>query len=196
MSRIDFQTGTWLNAPPSWRMPTPDSLELTTGEKKDFWQETFYGFRRDSGHFLSFPCPSSATVTLRVQGRFRELYDQAGLMLRVDERQWVKAGVEFTDGKCFLSVVVTDKFSDWSLSQSFQALEDFYLRFTFDNGALRVQASLDGTQWFLLRLAPFAPRGPLTVGPMACTPQRSGLNVTFSDFQISPAMTTDLHSCD
>ena len=33
-----------------------------------------------------------------VNGYYEELYDQAGLMLRVDALNWIKAGIEFTDG--------------------------------------------------------------------------------------------------
>ena len=47
---------------------------------------------------------------------FTELYDQAGLMLWHGEHQWIKAGVEVNDGVVHVGAVVTDQFSDWSLS--------------------------------------------------------------------------------
>jgi len=189
---IDFNDGKWLNEPASWHADAT-GLTMTTGEKTDFWRETYYGFTRDSGHFLAFPTADSFTAQIRVQGEFRTLYDQAGLMVRLDESRWVKTGVEFTDGEAFLSTVVTDGKSDWSVSQPFKELEDFRIRVTVAGGALRIQASRDGSFWPLLRLAPFPAAERYQVGPAACTPERSGLTVRFSEFSIGAAVTTDLH---
>lgn len=189
---VDFRGGKWLNEPTRWQV-TDNCLTVTTDEKTDFWRETYYGFTRDSGHFLGFLTGDGFTAKIRIQGEFRTLYDQAGLMVRIDENHWVKTGVEFTDGEPFLSTVITDGKSDWSVSQPFKQLEDFYIRVTVAKGALRVQASRDGTFWPLLRLAPFPVASAYEVGPTACTPERSGLTIDFSEFSIGPAITTDLH---
>ncbi|PVZ13956.1 MULTISPECIES: DUF1349 domain-containing protein [unclassified Pseudomonas] len=189
---IDFTRGRWLN-PPTLSEVSKHSLTITTDEKTDFWRETHYGFTRDTGHFLGVTTPDGFTAKIRIQGAFRSLYDQAGLMVRIDERRWVKTGVEFTDGEAFLSTVVTNGQSDWSVSQPFKALEDFYLRVTLAAGTLRIQASRDTRVWPLLRLAPFPVADAYQVGPMACTPERSGLKVMFSEFEINPAITQDLH---
>lgn len=189
---IDMRTGTWLNPPADW-VADETGLTITTDEKTDFWRKTHYGFMRDTGHFLGFPTAGEFTAQIRIQGEFRTLYDQAGLMVRIDETRWVKTGVEFTDGELFLSTVVTDDKSDWSVSQPFKELEDFYLRVTVSNGTLRIQASRDGIFWPLLRLAPFPEADSYEVGPTACTPERSGLQARFSEFSIGPATTKDLH---
>ncbi|PJN93056.1 DUF1349 domain-containing protein, partial [Amaricoccus sp. HAR-UPW-R2A-40] len=109
--RVDLSQGRWVNEPSDWRLDG-DVLLLTTDDRTDFWRETHYGFTRDSGHFLGVPAGESFTATLRVQGEFRSLYDQAGLMIRLDATRWVKTGVEFSDGEAFLSTVVTDGKSD------------------------------------------------------------------------------------
>lgn len=142
--------------------------------------------------FLEF---RSAKDSQRGSGsrEFRSLYDQAGLMLRIDETRWIKTGVEFTDGERFLSTVVTNGSSDWSVSQPFQGLEDFIIRITLKNGAARIQASSDGKVWPLLRLAPFPSADRYLVGPTACTPERGGLNVRFSGFDVGEAIKSDLH---
>lgn len=189
---VDLRQGRWINEPSDWRL-VDDGLVLTTDDRTDFWRETYYGFTRDSGHFLGVAAGEGFTATLRVRGAFRTLYDQAGLMIRLDATRWVKAGVEFSDGEAHLSTVVTDGRSDWSIAKPFTGMEDFYIRATVAKGALRVQASADGAVWPLVRLAPF-PVGPAyEVGPTACTPERSGLAVRFSDFSLGPATTKDLH---
>ncbi|CZT37166.1 DUF1349 domain-containing protein [Rhizobium sp. 9140] len=189
---VNLKQAKWLNEPAVWKA-IETGVTLTTDMNTDFWRETHYGFTRDSGHFLGVPVDDDFTVRVRIQGEFRSLYDQAGLMVRIDESRWVKTGVEFTDGERFLSAVVTDGKSDWSVSQPFDQLEDFHIRVTLKGGAIRIQASSDGKRWPLLRLAPFPRAQRYLVGVTACTPERSGLNVQFSDFSISGAITTDLH---
>ncbi|MDQ0995223.1 regulation of enolase protein 1 (concanavalin A-like superfamily) [Phyllobacterium ifriqiyense] len=190
---IDFNSGIWLNEPRSWKADE-SGLTITTDAKTDFWRETYYGFTRDSGHFLGFTAGDSFTATIRIRGEYHTLYDQAGLMVRIDDTKWVKSGVEFTDGEPFLSTVITDGKSDWSVSEPFKELEDFHIRVTVINGAMRIQASRDSKFWPLLRLAPFPIATQYQVGPTACTPERSGLTVNFSEFSIGPAITTDLHN--
>jgi regulation of enolase protein 1 (concanavalin A-like superfamily) len=79
-------------------------LHVTTGEKTDFWRETHYGFIRDNGHFCFESADGDFTAEVLVAGDYQELYDQGGLMLRLDGRNWIKAGVEFVGGKRLLRV--------------------------------------------------------------------------------------------
>ncbi|GAK73163.1 DUF1349 domain-containing protein [Agrobacterium rubi] len=190
--KVNLKEAIWLNEPAVWEA-TETALTVTTDANTDFWRKTHYGFTRDSGHFLGIAVDDGFTAHVRVQGKFRSLYDQAGLMVRIDENRWVKTGVEFTDGERFLSAVITDGKSDWSVSQPFKGLEDFYIRVTLKSGAMRIQASSDGRTWPLLRLAPFPEVSHYLVGLTACTPERGGLDVRFSEFSVGPPITTDLH---
>jgi uncharacterized protein len=184
--------GVWLNEPERWTVHG-DSLQIVTDQATDFWRETHYGFNRDSGHFLGFPTAGAFTAELRVQGDFQSLYDQAGIMVRIDAHHWVKAGIEFSDGCAMLASVLTDGRSDWATARYEQDARDFWLRATVANGVLRLQASADGKLWPLMRLAPFAKADSYLVGPMACTPERAGLNVAFSAFRLTPPLGKDLH---
>ena len=193
MESIDLRGGAWLNRPAAVRAER-DRLVLTTEAGTDFWRRTHYGFIRDTGHFLGFDVGPNFSAEIRIRARYETLYDQAGLMLRAGPDLWVKAGVEFSDGRPRLAAVVTDDRSDWSLSVAPGDLSDFWLRMTLKEEALRIQASTDRRAWTLLRLAPFTPRGrPLKVGPMCCTPERAGLDVELSDLRIGPASGADLH---
>lgn len=184
--------GVWLNEPTRWSRHG-DGLSVTTDRASDFWRETLYGFTRDNGHFLGVPTAGGFTAQVRVRADYDRLYDQAGLMVRLDEQHWVKTGVEFTDGARMLSTVVTAPRSDWSVSAPAGDPGDLFLRVTVAKGALRIQASLDGRFWPLLRLAPFPVADRYLVGPMCCTPERAGLAVEFSEFTVSAPTTKDLH---
>jgi regulation of enolase protein 1 (concanavalin A-like superfamily) len=48
---IDISDMTWLNPPPESRA-AGGRLIGRSGFETDFWQNTYYGFQRDSGHFL------------------------------------------------------------------------------------------------------------------------------------------------
>jgi uncharacterized protein len=184
--------GVWLNKPERWSAQG-DSLQIVTDKATDFWRETHYGFSRDSGHFLGFPTTNAFTAELRVQGDFQALYDQAGIMVRIDAQRWVKAGIEFLDGRAMLASVLTDRRSDWATAPYEHEAGDFWMRATVSNGVLRLQASADGKLWLLMRLAPFAKANSYLVGPMACTPERAGLKVVFSTFRLTPPLGKDLH---
>jgi len=184
--------GVWLNEPQRWTAEG-DSLHIVTDRATDFWRETYYGFNRDSGHFLGFPAGEAFTAELRVRGDFQSLYDQAGLMIRVDSQHWVKAGIEFSDGRAMLASVLTDGRSDWTTAPYQQNASDFWIRATVHRGVLRLQVSADGKVWPLLRLAPFPKADCYLVGPMACTPERDGLQVLFTTFQLSSPLGKDLH---
>lgn len=184
--------GTWLNEPQRWTTKDQD-LEVVTDEATDFWCETYYGFVRDSGHFLGFPTPAAFTAEVRVRGDYHSVYDQAGIMVRLDDRHWIKGGIEYSDGRTMLSSVLTADQSDWATAPYPHDPQDFRMRVTISEGLLRLQVSNDGKLWPLVRLAPFPKAPSYLVGPMSCTPQRAGLKVRFSDFHLSAPLNKDLH---
>jgi len=118
---IDLSRMSWLNPPPESREEN-GRLIARSGFETDFWQGTYYGFHRDSGHFLHQTRNGDFTAETSFAGRYEALYDQAGLMIRHDEKHWVKCGIEFTDGARHFSVVVTNGRSDWS---AFRLTDDF-----------------------------------------------------------------------
>jgi len=66
-----------------------------------------YGFERDSGHALLAPFETGSTVGVSLRMDYDRLSDHAGVLVRVDERTWIKAGVEISDGARQLAAVVT-----------------------------------------------------------------------------------------
>jgi len=187
-----FEQCRWLNEPDRWAL-RPDGLRVTTNHATDFWRETHYGFTRDSGHFFAHEVHGGFTASLRVRARYEALYDQAGIMVRIDETTWLKAGIELADGEALLGSVLTTGQSDWATGPFRGDASDFWIRVTVERGVLRLQASADGQRWPLMRLCAFPVAERSWVGPMCCTPERAGLEVLFSDFTVAPPSGRALH---
>jgi regulation of enolase protein 1 (concanavalin A-like superfamily) len=172
----------WLNEPPVWTA-NEDAVELQTANEGDFWQKTHYGFVHDNGHFFHQTIASDFTISVRVIAEFEALYDQAGLMIRIDSENWIKCGIEYFGGKRHFSVVATRGYSDWSV-QEWPHDGSFWVKAVRKGDALAVLASIDGRSWSMVRLC-YLPSGcPVQAGPMACSPTRSGLRVRFEAFAV------------
>ncbi|CAK0850048.1 unnamed protein product [Prorocentrum cordatum] len=103
----------------SWKIDEAGELVVAPEPQRDYWSRTFYSpllVKHDAQTLLAtVPADDEATLTTAFTLTPRAQFDQAGIMVLVDEGCWVKAGIEFTDGVPRLSCVVTnDGFSDWS----------------------------------------------------------------------------------
>ncbi|MDQ0792130.1 DUF1349 domain-containing protein [Streptomyces sp. B1I3] len=190
---VDWARATWLNPPPTVTVDD-GGLEVAARGRSDFWRTTGYGFVRDDGHALLTAFPAGAAVEVTFLARFDELYDQAGVMVRVDERNWIKAGIEMSDGVPHLGAVVTRELSDWSLSPVPEwAGRHVTVRVSRAGDAVTVRARCEDRPWRLVRLAPLDPDAAASAGPFCCSPQREGLRVRFTGFTTGPADTA-LHA--
>ena len=176
----------WINPPPRWSGDAA-AMEIETGSKTDFWRETYYGFTRDSGHAWLGPVEGDFSVSVRFRGEYAALYDQAGLMLTGEGGEWIKTGIEFTDGAMHFSVVLTAERSDWSVIPLSEATPETTIaaRITRDDAALRVHYAVEDGPWRMARLAPFT-AGPARAGLMACSPERAGFVARFHDLAFAP----------
>jgi regulation of enolase protein 1 (concanavalin A-like superfamily) len=187
MGDIAWDTATWLNCPPDVRADGSDLL-VTTGTETDFWRTTSYGYVNDNGHALLTAFPPGSSVEVAFIADFREQFDQAGLMVRVDERNWIKAGVEFCDGLPQLGAVVTREVSDWSTSPVPEwAGREVTVRASRTGDAVTVRARCEAEPWRMIRLAPLDPDAVASAGPVCCSPTRDGLRVRFTRFVSGPA---------
>ena len=148
-----FEQCSWLNEPADWIM-APDRLVAVTDQGTDFWRETHYGFVRDNGHFFGLEVSGGFTATLRVRAQYETLYDQAGIMVRLDAETWLKAGFEVSDGEALLGSVLTVGRSDWSCGPFRGDPRDAWIKVTVDRGVLRLQAS---TRWKTLAIGTALP---------------------------------------
>ena len=177
---------TWCNPPKNWQR-VDDVLTVTTDDRTDFWRKTHYGFIRDNGHFAYRTVLGDFSVEAAFVGKYQTLYDQAGLMIRLDAERWIKTGIEFVDDTLNFSTVVTSDASDWSLIPMPGAPVDEIVHARLIRKESTVSTAFrrpDGL-WQTARVAGFANQKSCQVGLMCCSPQRAGLEVQFSAFAVT-----------
>jgi uncharacterized protein len=175
----------WLNEPPSWKTEG-NTIRVTTGPKTDFWRKTHSGDINDNGHFYHEARTGDFVASVKFSGQYSTLYDQAGLMLRLDEKVWMKTGIEFVDDIHFVSAVVTHDFSDWSVVPVGQnrPLTSLWLRVTRHGVTVEVHYSFDDKNYAMLRQAYLTEAATINVGVMCASPIGNGFNIVFEDFRI------------
>ncbi|MEU2610331.1 DUF1349 domain-containing protein [Micromonospora sp. NPDC007271] len=184
---VHWSTGSWLN-PPERAEESGDGLLVRPREGSDFWRRTSYGFVHDDGSALLAPFPVGSAVEVGFRLDYTAQFDQAGVLVRVDDRRWTKAGVEISDGLPQVGAVVTDELSDWSVAPVPDwSGREVTVRVSRAGEALTVRARVDGEPWRLVRLAPLDPAAEASAGPYCCSPSRGGLVVRFTGWRRGPA---------
>jgi len=192
MTRVPWSAGRW-TVPPAAVRTADDDLLVTPAARSDAWRETSYGFTHDDAPALVADLTTPRAVEVTFTADLSVQFDQAGLMLRADERTWIKAGVELSDGVPQLGAVVTLGRSDWSVRPVPEwSGRRVTLRASRSGDAVTVRACVDDEPFTLVRVAPFPADATVVAGPYACSPTRdaAGLTVRFHAWRTGPADAT------
>ncbi|MBN2290887.1 MAG: DUF1349 domain-containing protein [Pirellulales bacterium] len=173
----------WLNEPAKWAA-LENRLIATSNAGTDFWRKTHDGGIRDNGHFYFESVAGNFTVRVKQTAEYQSLYDQAGLMVRADERTWLKCGIEFMDGKHYASVVVTRDWSDWSVIP-IEIPVSFWTQCERNDTTFTVSYSLDGIKYETIRQTFLTEQAALQVGMMLAAPKGNGFEVCFENFSLT-----------
>jgi uncharacterized protein len=176
----------WFNEPDAWRQEE-QSITVKSQAKTDFWRKTHNDAVRDNGHFYGRDVTGDFLVEVDVSGQYVAQFDQAGLMLRVDEANWLKCGIEFVDGIQHASAVVTRDYSDWSVVPLSDPVPTFHLRLSRAGETVEVHYALGSGPYALLRLAYLPIVDPVKVGLMCASPVGDGFTVRFDGFKVTSA---------
>jgi regulation of enolase protein 1 (concanavalin A-like superfamily) len=175
---------TWMNEPASSKR-SGGRLVVRSRAKTDFWRKTFYGYVTDNGHFFHLPVTGDFTFQGRVNGQYAALYDQAGLMVRLDAENWMKAGTEFFDGRRHASVVFTRNFSDWSTMPDLSDTAAIWWKAVRKKDSIETLCSLDGKNFASVRQGYFPPGVKVEAGIMCAAPEGAGFEALFEDLTLA-----------
>jgi|GEM_PF-46409 len=174
----------WLNEPASWQR-TGDVLTVNVDSGTDFWRETGYGYIRDSGHVYGEVLGGDLDISVRVRCTLGVQYDQAGVMLRADERTWLKTGVEYFQGRSRLSTVLTLGRSSWMVTDLPEGTDEVALRLSRRGDAVEVRYAIEDGPAELAALVFLPPGREVLAGVMGAAPEGPGFRVTFHDLRIT-----------
>ena len=178
-----FGSMSWFNEPEKWSVENGTLTMQVTGQS-DYWRVSHYGFTVDDGPFLYTERGGEFEAKVKVTGAYKDRFDQAGLMLRIDHKNWIKAGIEYVDGHYNVSAVVTHGKSDWSVIKLEKPIDALWIKAVRRRDAVELFYSFDDKDYAMMRNAWFQDNVPVKVGPVAAAPDGNGFEARFSDFTV------------
>ena len=173
----------WFNEPEKWEIKD-NALTMFVTPQCDYWRISHYGFTVDDAPFYYATYGGEFEVKVKITGDYKSRFDQMGLMLRIDHENYIKAGVEFVDGKFNLSTVVTHKTSDWSVITLDKTPDFVWIKAVRRLDAVEIFYSYDDKTYTMMRNAHLQDNTPVMVGLMAASPDVNGFDAKFEYFKV------------
>lgn len=173
----------WFNEPAEWSI-SDGRLSMSVTPKSDYWRISHYGFTVDDAPFYYAEYGGEFEAKVKVSGDYKTRFDQAGLMVRIDHENYIKAGIEYVDGRYNLSTVVTHHTSDWSVIALDKPVEAIWIKAVRRRDAVEIFYSFDDKEYTLMRNAWMEANRPVKISMMGASPDGNGFNASFSDFTV------------
>ena len=174
----------WFNEPESWSIKN-NKLTMQVTPQSDYWRISHYGFTVDDAPFLYTTRGGEFEVKVKISGDYKVRFDQAGLMLRADKENYLKAGIEFVDGKYNISCVVTHHTSDWSVITLDKPIDHIWIKAVRRLDAVEIFYSFDDKNYTMMRNCYMPDNTPVMVDMMAACPDGNGFEARFEEFKIT-----------
>lgn len=173
----DFE---WLNEPENVSF-SEDGMVVTAREGSDFWQNPRKNIHADSGHF--FFVRKCGNFTMEVQWQFPPTchLEQCGIMLRFDEKNWMKAAIMCSNAAVpkLGSCVTNSGYTDWAAQDIPAQVGSLSFRIKRQNGEYALFYSTDGENFKQIRLFSFVHEDvEIKAGAYICSPQADGFSAT------------------
>jgi len=104
----------WFNEPEEWsQLRTTVAMRIPPGT--DFWRMTRTDECIDNAPFYFLEVRGDFEVRCKVKANYDAPDDQAGIMVREDEENWIKCGFQMIDDVPHMCATVTHDYSDMSM---------------------------------------------------------------------------------
>lgn len=176
----------WINEPEDVSF-TESGLQVTAQHFTDFWQNVDGGVCKDNGHF--FANYQRADFVLDCRWFFENIKDsaQCGIMVRVDEHNWLKLGLLspniFTPQ---IGIIVANRgSSDWSMYDIPAKTNTLWFKLKRCRQDFVAYYSLDGEKYQTLRMTHLAEAvDGIRVGAYACSPKNEPFDCVLEELSV------------
>lgn len=194
MKTNGFEDYFWHNQPKRYLIEKK-SLTILTEPGTDFWQRTYYGFRKANAP--AFLTEIKGDFTFSVKTEFEDsyyLFDQCGILMFIDDENWFKVSVEYENKKFSRlgSVVTNQGFSDWATTDIPAGVSEMYYRISRRNQDFYIENSLSGKNFRQMRILHMHKKtDTVNIGVYACSPLKSTFKAFFSKFKLDDCIWTE-----
>ncbi len=166
----DFE---WLNEPDDVAF-SEEGMSVLARPETDFWQNSGKGIHADSGHFFFIRKCGNFVMEAGWHFPKAENLEQCGIMLRFDEKNWLKASV-MRDGETsskLVSCVTNSGYTDWAAQDISVQADDVCFRVKRQNGEYVLFFSAGGEAFQQIRLFSFVHEdAEIKAGVYICSPR-------------------------
>lgn len=174
----------WLNEPNEWEIKD-NKLSMQVTAQSDYWNKSHYGFTVQDGPFLYTERSGEFETVVKMSGIYKTRFDQVCLMLRIDDNNYIKTGVEYVDGVYNISTVHTIDKSSWSVLALKEKPKSVWMKAKRRLDAVAIFYSIDGINFITTNTVYFPEFKTVQVGMMAASPDGNGFKAIFEEFKIT-----------
>ncbi|MCR5077859.1 MAG: DUF1349 domain-containing protein [Prevotella sp.] len=179
----DLRKFQWFNQPDS-SVVQRSSMTMMVPAHCDYWRISHYGFTVDDAPFYYGVWGGEFEAKVKISGDYKTRFDQACLMVRIDKENYLKAGIEYVDGKYNISCVVTHHTSDWSVMALDKPVDHIWIKAVRRLDAIEIFYSFDDVNYVMMRNCWMADNTPVQVGVAAASPDGNGFKARFDNFEV------------
>lgn len=185
---LDVKDMQWIYPPKQYSVTT-DEIIIKTEPHTDLWQRTYYGFCNDNAPMLQLSTKEEYfSFSVKTQFATKRRFDQCGIVMYLDSDNWLKASIEYQDGKIqrLGSVVTNHGYSDWATTDIPSEVDTMWYRLSRRGSDYCIECSYDGVEYRQMRICHvWEGMGEVRFGVYACSPEESSFEAKFSRLEVS-----------
>lgn len=175
----------WHNEPEEW-MQQKTTIAMRCPPGTDFWRKTATRRIEDNAPFYYLEVLGDFECRVKIKADFSKPDDQAGIMVREDELNWVKCGIQLIGKIPHMCSTVTHDYSDMAMHPIIKLPEFLWLHAKKVGDGMEIYYSEDSFTWRQIRQGDINKDAIHQVGLYSASPNgdEDGLEVIFEDFMI------------